>query len=122
MMVAIAIGSLALLRPTLKFTTPYALRRIVPGLALNLNRTITSAQFTGTTTTSKTDIQTPAMEQERAAVNPMPALAKADPTGEAPEKLPKLSAADFQTYNRLAVMMDYYVSTATPTTPFEEAY
>lgn len=122
MMVAIAIGSLALLRPTFQITAPYVLRRLVPSLVLNQNRTITSAQFTGTTTTPNTDIHTPAMEQERAAVNPMPALAKADPTGEAPEKLPKLSAADFQTYNRLAVMMDYYVSTATPTTPFEEAY
>lgn len=40
----------------------------------------------------------------------MPVLAKADPKGEVLEDLPKLSMADFQTYNRLAVMMDYYVS------------
>lgn len=42
--------------------------------------------------------------------NPMPVLAEADPKGEVLKDLPKLSMADFQTYNRLAVMMDYYVS------------
>lgn len=47
---------------------------------------------------------------ESMATNPMPVLAKADPKGEVLEDLPKLSMADFQTYNRLAVMMDYYVS------------
>lgn len=62
------------------------------------------------------------MAESNVAANPMPVLAKADPTGEMPEKLPKLSAADFQTYNRLAVMMDYYVSAIAPDMSFLQAY
>lgn len=51
---------------------------------------------------------------ETMATNPMSVLDKADPKGETVKELPKLSMADFQVYNRLAVMMDYYVSVVVP--------
>lgn len=46
--------------------------------------------------------------------NPMPVLSAADPThtAEVDKVLPKLSAAEFRAYNRLAVMMDAYVSSS----------
>jgi len=41
----------------------------------------------------------------------MPVLSQAGPAdAQKAEELPKLSASDFRVYNRLAVMMDAYVS------------
>lgn len=120
LMVAISIGSLSILRPTFRTFTPGFIRQHL-NLYEQATRTIATISLTTTTnrptvSETQTQIQTQAqtnrsnMTEAQAAMNPMPVLAKADPTGEAAAELPKLSAADFQTYNRLAVMMDYYVS------------
>ena len=43
--------------------------------------------------------------------NPMPVLSEAGPADQKKaQELPKLSTEDFRIYNRLAVMMDAYVS------------
>ena len=68
-----------------------------------------------TSATEQPATMTDALPQQ----NPMPVLEKAGPADpKKAEELPKLSADDFRVYNRLAVMMDAYVSThATPFGP-----
>lgn len=107
-MVAISIGSLALLRPTLRSKTPNVLRQLIPSSFANKQAKTAAISIFVKTTNTDTQTQTPAMAEINAEMKPMPVLAKADPTGETQENLPKLSAADFQSYNKLAVMMDYY--------------
>lgn len=105
-MVAISLSAIAFLRPTFRFS-PYIIRQSVGSFVYGQNRTIATSHQSGPTTTAvKGEVPSVA---ESMATNPMPILAKADPEGKVLEDLPKLSMADFQTYNRLAVMMDYYV-------------
>lgn len=122
-MIAVSLSALALLRPTIRFS-PYLIRQSVGTFIYDRNRTVATSYHTKATTiptpkpastlTPKPLEQEEPIVAESMATNPMPVLAKADPSGEVLEDLPKLSMADFQVYNRLAVMMDYYVSAPYP--------
>ena len=99
LMVAIALSSVPLLRNSIR-------RAITTSVWHSIPKVATSVSFS-----TKLPTQQITNMAEATQANPMPVLSKAGPAdAQKAEELPKLSASDFRVYNRLAVMMDAYVS------------
>lgn len=93
---------------------PSIRRAIIPTVYL-ANQAISRNISTTKVRTSATDKvilpQTTIMAETIPQQNPMPVLSEAAPADPViAQELPKLSTEDFRIYNRLAIMMDAYVS------------
>lgn len=93
---------------------PILRRAVTPAISLAshlITRNTSSAASQSLTTSkplSKVNTMTEAIPQQ----NPLPVLSRAAPADPIKaQELPKLSTEDFRIYNRLAIMMDAYVST-----------
>jgi len=112
LILAVGLSSIPLLTSNTYMRSAWSLvqrsvtRRIPSAKKIPVVSTSRHLQPSSTTTHQRTTM-TDALPQQ----NPMPVLEKAGPADpKKAEELPKLSADEFRQYNRLAVMMDAYVS------------
>lgn len=118
LIIAVSLSSIPLLTtPTgtyMRSALSLAQRSITKRIAFPLHRSsvVPALQHSTTAThqsATPTATMTDALPQQ--TQSPMPVLEKAGPADpKKAEELPKLSADEFRVYNRLAVMMDAYVS------------
>ncbi len=115
LIVAAALSSIPLLLPSIPYMRSALsfVQRSIPERVDLTKQLATTTAFShirqSTTTPHHTKIMTDSLPQQ--TLNPMQVLEKAGPADpKKAEELPKLSADEFRVYNRLAVMMDAYVS------------